>query len=292
MKVCPGCDAPLTGAEWTCPACGWTAMTRDGIPILAPDCLDSSSNYDPGHFEVLYQLEINHPWFHWRNRIIVAAIRRWFPNLAAGSLLEVGCGTGAVLHGLAAAFPDMTLCGSEMSWQGLQFAARRHGGRVSLMQLDACRMPFREEFDLVGAFDVLEHIDDDATALANLGAAVRPGGGILLTVPQHPRLWSAADEAAMHRRRYGRAELSALARRTGLEVLESTSFMSLLLPIMWLARRRPAETYSVEAELSPGPLARAVMDLGLRADYLCYKAGIPLPVGGSRFVVLRKPAAA
>ena len=90
--------------------------------------------------------------------------------------------------------------------------------------MDARRIPFEREFDVVGAFDVLEHIVEDEDVLGQMFKATRPGGGLLVTVPQHPFLWSASDEHAMHQRRYSRAEL-----RRKVERLVSRSSESLLL---------------------------------------------------------------
>jgi 2-polyprenyl-3-methyl-5-hydroxy-6-metoxy-1,4-benzoquinol methylase len=68
-------------------------------------------------------------------------------------------------------------------------------------------VPSAETFDVIGEFDVLEHIEDEKAVLMAMHRALRPGGDIALTVPQHPRLWSGTDEAAHHKRRYERGEL-------------------------------------------------------------------------------------
>ena len=97
---------------------------------------------------------------------------------------------------------------------------------------------------MVGAFDVIEHISEDEEALAQLRRAVRPGGGVLVTVPQHPRLWSPADDYGEHKRRYRRRELVEKVSAAGLEIERITSFVSLLLPAMIASRfldRRRAE---------------------------------------------------
>jgi SAM-dependent methyltransferase len=79
------------------------------------------------------------------------------------------------------------------------FAAERVPG-VELFQMDARRFPFLEEFDLIGAFDMLEHVKEDEEVLSQMYQATRKGGGILLTVPHHPFLWSASDYLARHER--------------------------------------------------------------------------------------------
>src|SRR4029077_3111817 len=107
--------------------------------------------------------------------------------------------------------------------EGLQ-TARTRLARVPLYQADARRLPFDREFDAVGAFDVLEHIRQDDAALAQLYQAVRPGGGLLVTVPQHPRLWSTADEYARHERRYTRSGLMQKVADAGFVPVHITSF--------------------------------------------------------------------
>src|ERR1041384_8013479 len=115
--------------------------------------------------------------------------------------MEIGCGTGYVLSGIRQAFPDLRLSGSEIFSVGLTFAAERLPG-IQLYQMDARQIPFREEFDVVGAFDVLEHVTEDEEVLSQMYQATRKGGGILLTVPHHPFLWSSLDVHARHVRRY------------------------------------------------------------------------------------------
>ena len=92
---------------------------------------------------------------------------------------------------------------------------------------------------MIGAFDVLEHIEEDTTVLAEVAKAVRPGGGFMATVPQHPALWSLQDEHAHHVRRYTARGLRRKVEAAGFEVVRMTSFVSLLLPMLVAARLRP-----------------------------------------------------
>src|SRR5438128_805680 len=131
-------------------------------------------------------------------------IRNYFPD--AKSFLEVGCGTGFVLAGIHEKFPAMRLAGSEIFADGLAIAKKRVPNS-ELYQMDARGISFEDEFDVVGAFDVLEHVIEDEDVLVQIFNAAQPGGGLLITVPQHRFLWSASDQYAMHRRRYNRAEL-------------------------------------------------------------------------------------
>ena len=95
---------------------------------------------------------------------------------------------------------------------------------VDLYQMDARALPFDREFDVVTSCDVLEHLDDDAAVTRELFRAVKPGGGLIVTVPQHQWLWSAVDTYSHHRRRYARRQLTAMIEQAGF-VLERVSFI-------------------------------------------------------------------
>jgi SAM-dependent methyltransferase len=285
MKVCLTCDHRFAAAGWTCPRCGWTPATHDGWPIFAPE-EPEDDGISPGSFAALARLEAGHFWFRARNRLLVWAVRAYFPS--AASLLEVGCGTGFVLSGLRAALPELALAGSELKPAGLAFARARLP-EVPLLQTDARRLPFADEFDVVGAFDVLEHIDDDEEALHQLFRATRRGGGIVLTVPQHPALWSVVDERSFHRRRYRRRELVDKVERAGFRVVRSTSFVTALLPLVWLSRaRQNRRGFDPTAEFAVGRIANAVLERIMDVERMLIGAGASLPVGASLLVIARR----
>ena len=90
------------------------------------------------------------------------ALEHYFPD--ATIFFEIGCGTGFVLVGIGKALPRLTLGGGEVSSVGLRLAADRVPG-VDLFQMDARQIPFENQFDVIGAFDVLEHMGDDELVL-------------------------------------------------------------------------------------------------------------------------------
>jgi len=121
--------------------------------------------FRPEYFADLAVLEAHNFWFRARNRLVIWALRKYFAG--ARSLLEIGCGTGFVLSGIAAEFPALKLSGSEIHSSGLRFAAQRVPNS-SFFQMDARHIPFSEEFDVIGAFDVLEHVEEDEDVLAGM----------------------------------------------------------------------------------------------------------------------------
>jgi SAM-dependent methyltransferase len=229
----------------------------------------------------------NRYWFRARERLIGWALDRWFAD--ARTMLEAGCGAGSVLAQLRASRPGLSLVGTDSSPRALELAAAR-APSARLELADARELPFDAEFDVAGAFDVIEHLDDDAGALASLRRAVRPGGGVILTVPQHPRLWSAFDEYAGHKRRYRRRELLERIAAADLELVHVTSFITAPLPAMALsrARARGGGGYDPVAEGSEPPPLAGVLDRVLAAEALVVRRGVSLPAGGSLLAVARR----
>lgn len=244
-----------------------------------------ADGFAPEAFDHLVATEENSFWFQARNRLIIWAAQRYFSS--ARSFLEVGCGTGYVLSGLAQSMPSLSLAGCELFEEGLQHARRRLPD-VPLTQADARDLPFRGEFDVVGAFDVLEHIDDDEAALASLHRALVPGGGLIVTVPQHPWLWSPADDYAEHQRRYTRRELSGKLAHAGFTTVRMTSFVTLLMPLMLasrLAERRRAGDYQPTAEHGRAARLQRPLSAVMAGELRLVRHGVPLPLGGSLLAV-------
>jgi SAM-dependent methyltransferase len=152
--------------------------------------------------------------------------------------------------------------------------------------MDARRIPYDSEFDLVGAFDVIEHIDEDEQVLAQAHRALKPGGGLLLTVPQHRFLWSASDDYAYHKRRYSRGELLAKLRHAGFTVKCCTSFVTLLLPALMVSRlrNRSSQDFDPEAEFRLSPMLNRVLAAVMSAERTLIRSGVRLAAGGSLLV--------
>jgi SAM-dependent methyltransferase len=180
--------------------------------------------------------------------------------------------------------------GSDLFPEALEFAQMRVPG-ARFMSCDATKMSFRSEFDCIGAFDVLEHIDDDRTAINNLFEALSPGGLLLITVPQHTWLWSESDEAAFHCRRYDAGQLEEILTDAGFAIVRSTSFMFLLLPIMALSRLAPKSSgagFDAFSELRLPKIISQIFRRILQLEIGAIRCGVNLPVGGSRLIAARK----
>jgi SAM-dependent methyltransferase len=289
MKRCLECDGRFESDDWTCPQCGHRPALQNAILQFAEDPPNASrAGFKPEYFARLAAVEEVNFWFRARNELIHWALRKYFPN--AKSFFEIGCGTGFVLAGTRENFPRLRLVGSDIFMDGLVFAKARLPN-VELYQMDARRIFFECEFDVVGAFDVLEHLVEDETALAQMFNAARPGGGLLVTVPQQRYLWSASDQFAMHQRRYSRAELRAKVRKAGFEIERITSFNSLLLPLMILSRMHQKRRGDLQPwrELEISPALNKALEGILTIERLMITNGVSFPAGGSLLLIGRKP---
>ncbi len=290
MKKCLVCANQFPGAEWKCPKCGWRPALRNGREHFAAHIEGANDSYDPQWYAELASLEERNFWFVARNQLIHWLAQRYLPQDA--DYLELGCGTGFVLQMIRRNFPGWRITATEAHAEGLDFACQRAGSGVTFQQMDALAIPYREAFDIIGAFDVIEHIKDDEAVLREVSAALRPRGFFFASVPQHMFLWSKYDELGCHFRRYSAGELAVKLDRAGFEVIDTTSFNSLLLPLMLVSRflKRRQEDLDVLAELRIGGTINAVLSFVLGIEFALTRAGVRWPIGGSRLVLARKRA--
>jgi len=171
---------------------------------------------DVREIEEMRSLEDDHWWFVGKRLVLDALLR---PLLAPGSrVLDVGCGTGAVLEDLRR---RARVVGVDPSTVALSYCRARGIGQVACASGD--RLPFApRSFDAVLLLDVLEHFRDETALLAGVRALLRPGGVLLVSVPAYQFLWSAHDDVLQHVRRYTAAGLRGALERAGLRVQRLT----------------------------------------------------------------------
>lgn len=234
VMYCPQCKQALVRKEDTlfCPGCSRKYPIIDGIPSLV-DRNTAADSFDAPSFEFLYEVEKRHFWHLGRREIILDIMKRNIPDLAASKMLEIGCGNGNVLAYLKQNVADID--GGDVFWGGLRFCRQRVPS-ANLYHLDVMALPFVESYDIIGLFDVLEHIDDDEKALKEIKRALKPGGNLVLTVPANKLLWSQFDADSHHKRRYSRAELAAKLEQNGFVIKKITFFIFFLFPLLAFIR--------------------------------------------------------
>lgn len=270
----------------------------DGIKCYNPEVAESYDDYPDEGFALTDQLEAKSFWCQSRSRILDAIIQKYAKPSGKTRFLEVGCATGGFIRTLMQR-DNIDITGSEIYINGLKYAKKNLPG-VEFIQFDATKESINETFDMIGAFDVIEHIEEDEKAIANIYRLLNDGGHFVVTVPQYMFLWSRLDEIVMHKRRYSSKELVQKLEKAGFTIRFNSSFLFMLFPLMVLTRLRdrvskkpdlaeqPKSQSEFQDRVEFPPLLNWIFDKFMRIDEALIKLGIPLPFGGSLLVVAQK----
>lgn len=238
-------------------------------------------------YQRLDAIEGEHWWFAARRRILRSAIARYRPRAGELRLLEAGCGTGG---NLALLSEFGTVDAFELDDEARALATRKGavGVKKGMLPDD---VPFAPgSYDIVAAFDVIEHVAEDVASLKRLGERLAPGGRLVMTVPALPWLWSRHDEAHHHYRRYLRRDVVAALAKAGLKPVEVTYYNTALFPLVAGARfaKRLFGREDIADDRMPGPVANSL----LRSIFSLERFAIGrvrLPVGVSLLAVAERP---
>jgi len=236
----------------------------------------------------MYELEDTYWWFVARRRMVRALIQRYAPRREGLKILDAGCGTGGTLTALEGLGERW---GCDIAEEALLLCQQR--GLDHLRQSRLEQLDFEDQsFDVVVSCDVLEHVEQDDRAMAEMARVLRPGGICVLTVPAHRFLWSEHDEALAHVRRYETPEFVRLMEGAGLRVEKLTKAVALALPaiILYRAIKRVVAPPNGKPKTALVRLPRVMNQaliglLGLEGLMIRY---VSLPVGTSLVAVARK----
>lgn len=194
-----------------------------------------SQTYPSSLYQTISTVEDNHFWFTSRNRMIESLIHANIvkPYLSK-SFLEIGCGTGIVMAVLERL--GFIVTGIDVNEKALSYAVKRTKGKLIRQSIFGFKP--KKYYDIVGAFDVLEHIRDDRGFLKACHNLLRPKGHLLLTVPAGMSLWSPVDTLSGHVRRYEYEELSKKLTDAGFIVNSLGYWNSILLPFYSVWHRK------------------------------------------------------
>ncbi len=233
-------------------------------------------------------LEKHHWWFRARREILRSQITS--ANLPeASEVLEIGVGSGENLYSL---YPDhVRLTGIEPFEDNARYANDR--GEIPVYTGTAEQWPPElrtRTFDAICLFDVLEHIEDDSTALQSFITHLNPGGLLFLSVPAYQWMWGRQDEVSHHYRRYTYKMLSKRLQDAGFLIERSTYFNTLLFPAIVLQRMKQRLTRAEGSDFdqSYGKIEELFYRI-FRTERQILRA-FPMPFGVSLFTSARKPA--
>ncbi len=233
-----------------------------------------------------HRAEDRHWWYRGRRNVLEVVLSHL--SLAPGArILDAGCGSGRNMVELAR---YGTVTGIELSATSVDVARERQVGDV--VEGSVLEMPFAEDsFELAVSLDVIEHLQDDRAALAELRRVVAPGGALLVTVPAYQGLWSRHDEINHHHRRYSRRTLVQAAESAGWSCTRTSHFNSLLLPVAIALRavqplNRSARESSLDLWVPPAPL-NWLLEQPLNAEAALIGRGMRIPAGLSLLALFR-----
>ncbi len=235
----------------------------------------------------LAEYEQNYWWHQGRLEIIQTYMKRASRNSPNSAILNVGCGTGGTIDMLEK-FGKVD--NVDTSDEAIAFMKRLGYGGIT--KVDDIDLPFGDKiYDIVGAFDVLEHIEDHKSALSEWKRVLKDDGAIVVTVPAYQWLWSAHDVSMHHWRRYTVKSLTAVAAEAGLRPERTSYAISFSLPLIAgfrlsskiLHRRADSETSYVPVPRAINKLFTALLKVEAKLHNT-----VSLPAGTSVITILRK----
>jgi ubiquinone/menaquinone biosynthesis C-methylase UbiE len=250
--------------------------------------IDTDYQPDEAYFDRMAAFARTHWWYQGRRALVTQLLAG---RITPGStVIDVGCGTGDNF-GMLESVAQGPVTGVELSEHAIKRApAGPIGTRVGMALAEF--LPYRTgAADVVTSMDVIEHLDDDAVALAEFHRILRPGGWLLLTVPAYQWLWSVHDETAAHRRRYSKPQLAGVVTRAGFRVETTSYFNSFLVPPAAALRRTPLRRFASENDEEVGESSALVSKVmtGLSKAERRVIGKRPMPFGLSIALLARRP---
>jgi 2-polyprenyl-3-methyl-5-hydroxy-6-metoxy-1,4-benzoquinol methylase len=235
-------------------------------------------------YDHMAQLDQRHWWYRGRRKVLAELIRRSVALPQQARILEIGCGTG---HNLAMLAQFGAVDALELDEEARNIAEKRLGHRVMSAPLPEIDEVADGAYHLIGAFDVIEHIEDDQAALTSIASKLKRGGTLVLTVPAHPWLWSAHDTVNHHKRRYSKRALKRLIDQSPLTLKKIGYFNSLLFPLAVAKRVASKLSSSNDASIGLPPLpVNSALERAFAAERHLI-GNISLPPGLSLFAVAK-----
>lgn len=257
----------------------------NGIKCYNPEEIKRYKDYPDDGFDLADKVEKENFWVCSRNRLLKNIINKYSLKFNKTKLLDIGCGTGAFIKEIKDN-DNLIITGSDIYLKGLIYAKKKLPD-VKFIQFDATKGRLNKKFDIVTAFDVIEHIDDDIAFISNIYRMTNSGGYFIVTVPQYMFLWSSLDEIIKHKRRYSKKELLSKLQQQKFIISYCSSFLFILFPLMLFSRI--FDRYKKIENIFNLPKAvNWIFDKLMQIDEFLIGKGVSLPFGGSLLVIAKK----
>ncbi len=247
-------------------------------------------------FSVMAQMERDHWWFKAKRELVAELVLRMEKSHRAqftGAALDVGCGTGELLNTISR-LGYKPVIGTDVSATALDLVDDASINARSLANSVAENLPFPDKtFSLLTSLDVVEHLDDDVSALKEYSRVTKPDGIVAIAVPAYRWAWSDHDVSLGHRRRYTAGSLIRAVESAGLEVDQVTYYHSWLVPIAFLMRKTPLgglQKNNAEEASFVSPAINKILSAITKIER-ALAVRIKIPFGLSVMVIAHRPGA-
>jgi dolichyl-phosphate beta-glucosyltransferase len=213
----------------------WRSARR-AAATTTPEAADWRTQvFDEANAAMLAEADRSHWWFRSKAALVATALHRTVvPRDERGWLVDIGGGAGGVTALLG--WPPDRVAVLEGNHALAIQAHRTHG--LAALRTVADHAPVADgAAEVVCLLDVIEHLHDPIAALREAGRVLAPDGRLVVTVPAHTWLWSAADEHLGHVRRYTSPALATELAASGFEPVLLTHVFSWLVPPVFLTRK-------------------------------------------------------
>lgn len=252
MLICPHCRKTLQRKKeaYFCISCQKEYPLINGIPsFIIEENVESA--FHPEMCAELSPIEKQHFWHTGRKEIIYALLKKLFKkSLIKKKMIEIGCGNGTIIQHLRN--NGIRIEGGDVSLYGLQRCKQQVN--APLYHINALQTPFPDNsYDIIGLFDVLEHIEEDQKLLKEMYRICKKDGILFITVPAFQFLWSYFDIYSKHKRRYSKENLIKKVTDAGFKIKKISFYMFFLFLPYLLIRKMPA-LFKIDAPCKRPPM--------------------------------------